>query len=110
MATARVATTILCLPPVFVYSSGDPCGRHVSRHTIRSYARLCNGTRYKQTHASYRTSPNKRFCQRSSTILVLSHDFLAEQQVFDPATHSVVIIEAQGETLPVRYSQTIGRS
>src|SRR5713226_7658370 len=30
MATARVATTILRLLPVFVYSSGDPCGRHAS--------------------------------------------------------------------------------
>jgi len=28
MATARVATTILRLLPVFVYSSGDPGGRH----------------------------------------------------------------------------------
>src|SRR5581483_6333320 len=28
MATARVATTILRLLPVFAYSSGDPCGRH----------------------------------------------------------------------------------
>src|SRR5229473_6484420 len=28
MATARVTTTIRRLAPVFVYSSGDPCGRH----------------------------------------------------------------------------------
>ncbi len=28
MATARVATTILRLLPVFVYGSGDPRGRH----------------------------------------------------------------------------------
>src|SRR6266852_9064813 len=28
MATTRVATTILRLLPVFVYGSGDPCGRY----------------------------------------------------------------------------------
>ncbi len=32
MATARVATTILRLLPVFVYGSGDPCGRYVARY------------------------------------------------------------------------------
>src|SRR6266849_9476102 len=31
MASARVATTILRLLPVFVYSSGGPCARHAYR-------------------------------------------------------------------------------
>jgi hypothetical protein len=31
-----------------------------------------NWTRYKQTHVGYRTSPNKRFFQRPSIILILS--------------------------------------
>ena len=50
---------------------------------------IFNGTRFKQTHVSYRTSLNKRFCQRSTDILDLSHQAAAERQVFDPTTYSV---------------------
>src|SRR6266436_4993215 len=58
-----------------------------------------NGTRFKQTHVSYRTSPNKRFCQRSTDILDLSHQAAAERQVFDPITYSVLRHRVEGRDI-----------
>src|SRR5713226_3663529 len=41
MATARVATTIFRRRPIFVYGSGDPCGRHVKlRHDVITASNL----------------------------------------------------------------------
>jgi len=35
MATLAVATTLWRLLPIFVYRSGDPCGRHLTRATLQ---------------------------------------------------------------------------
>src|SRR5229473_1750752 len=59
MATARVATTIPRLLPVFVYSSGDPCGRHAP-HERLSIPRLLPVFVYSSGDPCGRHAPHER--------------------------------------------------